>query len=184
MEEAVERYSVGSAGDRGSLFLANAHRQAARWPRKRLGGTAIESAPSALTREMQADLAAALKEYTLLIEKLSADRDGIGGSDVARGILRNSYFAKADVLFDQGSSRCPHRLFRRDQPLSARAGSAGSVRANCRVLPPASQDRGGPWHARAGPRGAGTHEARRELHQNNPYSRDEWTRLLTWLSAL
>ena len=185
LEEAVERYPSAPQAIEARYFLADAHRQAARWPRKRLGETAIESTRGTLTREMQADLTAALKEYTLLIEKLSADPEGTGGSDVARGILRNSYFAKADVLFDQGKledaltaySAATSRYQHEPEALEAYVQIAACYRRLGRI----AEARGTLEQARVV---LARMKPDANFTKTTPYSRDEWTRLLTWLSAL
>ncbi len=185
LEEAVERFPSGPQTNQARYFLADAHRQAARWPRKRLDGAAVEATGGPLAREMVAELSAALHEYTLLIEKLSADQGSLGGSEVEQTILRNSYFAKADVLFDQGKieealtaySAATSRYQHEPEALEAYLQIASCYRRLGR-------------HAEA----RGTLEQARvvlarlkpetNFTKTTPYSRDEWTRLLTWLSAL
>jgi len=185
LEEAVERYPSAPQTMEARYFLADAHRQAARWPRKRLEGTAIETTRGTLTREMQAELTAALKEYTLLIEKLSADPEGAGGSDLARSILRNSYFAKADVLFDQGKledaltaySAATSRYQHEPEALEAYV----QIAACYRRLGRTAEARGTLEQARVV---LARMKPDANFTKTTPYSRDEWTRLLTWLSAL
>jgi len=185
LEEAVERYPSAPQTMEALYFLADAHRQAARWPRKRLEGTAIETTRGTLTREMQAELTAALKEYTLLIEKLSADPEGAGGSDLARSILRNSYFAKADVLFDQGKledaltaySAATSRYQHEPEALEAYV----QIAACYRRLGRTAEARGTLEQARVV---LARMKSDANFTKTTPYSRDEWTRLLTWLSAL
>ena len=185
LEEAVERYPSAPQTMEARYFLADAHRQAARWPRKRLEGTAIETTRGTLTREMQAELTAALKEYTLLIEKLSADPEGAGGSDLARSILRNSYFAKADVLFDQGKledaltaySAATSRYQHEPEALEAYV----QIAACYRRLGRTAEARGTLEQARVV---LARMKSDANFTKTTPYSRDEWTRLLTWLSAL
>ena len=100
-------------------------------------------------------------------------------------ILRNSYFAKADVLFDQGKI---------DEALTAYSAATSRYQHEPEALEAYLQ-------IAACYRRVGRHaEARGTLEQarvvlarikpeknftkTTPYSRDEWTRLLTWLSAL
>jgi tetratricopeptide (TPR) repeat protein len=185
LEEAVERYPSAPQTMEARYFLADAHRQAARWPRKRLDAVAIDSIRGTLTREMQAELAAALKEYTLLIEKLSADREGLGGSEIERVILRNSYFSKADVLFDQGKfedaltaySAATSRYQHEPEALEAYVQIAACYRRLGRI----AEARGTLEQARVV---LARMKTDANFTQTTPYSRDEWTRLLTWLSAL
>lgn len=185
LEEAVERYPAAPQTIEARYFLADAHRQAARWPRKRLDSSGIEATRGALTREMQTELTAAVKEYTLLIEKLSAERDGTAASDVERTILRNSYFARADVLFDQGKF---------DEALAAYSAATSRYQHEPEALEAYVQIAA--CYRRQGKmaEARGTLEQARvvltrmkpdvNFTKTTPYSRDEWTRLLTWLATL
>lgn len=185
LEEAVERYPAAPQTTEARYFLADAHRLAARWPRKRLDSTGIEATRGTLTREMQAKLTAAFKEYTLLIEKLSAERDGTGTSDVERAILRNSYFARADVLFDQGKldealaaySAATSRYQHEPEALEAYVQIAACYRRQGKM----AEARGTLEQARVV---LSRMKPEANFTKTTPYSRDEWTRLLTWLAAL
>lgn len=185
LEEAIERYPSAPQTLEARFFLADAHRQAARGPRKRLDGTAVEATRAALTREMQAELAAALKEFTLLLEKLSVDHEGAAASDVERAILRNSYFARADVLFDQGEldealaaySAATSRYQHEPEALEAYVQIAACYRRLGRM----EEARGTLEQARVV---LARMKPSANFTQTTPYTRDEWTRLLTWLSAL
>lgn len=185
LEEAIERYPSAPQALEARYFLADAHRQAARGPRKRLDTAAIETTRGTLTRQMQADLSAALKEFTLLIEKLSLDHEGAAGNEVERAILRNSYFARADVLFDQGRlddalaaySAATSRYQHEPEALEAYVQIAACFRRLGRM----DEARGTLEQARMvlarmKPTANFTH--------TTPYTRDEWTRLLTWLGTL
>ena len=184
LEEAVERYPTAPETIEARYFLADSHRLAARWPRKRLEGTAIEANRGALLREMQAELAAALKEYALLMEKLSGDHDG-ESSEAARAIMRNCYFARADVLFDQGKiaealaaySAATSRYQHDPEALEAYV----QIAACYRRLGRSAEARGTLEQARVV---LSRMKPETNFTKTTPYSRDEWTRLLTWLSAL
>jgi tetratricopeptide (TPR) repeat protein len=185
LDEAVERYPSAPQATQARYFLAEAHRQAARWPRKRLDTTAIEATRGALTRDMQAELTAALAHYTFLIEKLSAEGDGSSGGEVERGILRNSYFARADVLFDQGkfdeardaysaaTSRYQH------EPVALEA--YVQIAACYRRLGRSAEARGTLEQARVV---LTRMKPETDFIKSTPYNREEWTLLLTWLSEL
>ncbi|MGI8980754.1 MAG: tetratricopeptide repeat protein [Pirellulaceae bacterium] len=185
LDEAIERYPSAPQAMEARYFLADAHRQAARWPRKRLEETAVEATRAALTREMQADLSSALKEFTLLIEKLSVDHEGAAGKEDERAILRNSYFARADVLFDQGKldealaaySAATSRYQHEPEALEAYVQIAACFRRLGRM----DEARGTLEQARVV---LARMKPTANFTQTTPYTRDEWTRLLTWLSAL
>ncbi|MCE9529436.1 MAG: tetratricopeptide repeat protein [Planctomycetales bacterium] len=184
LEEAVERYPSAPQTMEARYFLADTHRLAARWPRKRLEGTAIEATRGTLTLEMKAELAAALREYALLIEKLGAVRDGTA-SETERDILRNSYFARADVLFDEGKfsealaaySAATSRYQHEPEALEAYV----QIAACYRRLGRSAEARGTLEQARVV---LTRMKPETNFTKTTPYSREEWTRLLTWLSAL
>lgn len=185
LEEAVERYPSAPQTMEARYYLGDSHRQASRWPRKRLDTTAIEATRAALNREMQAELAAALAQYTLLMEKLGADRDGLAGNEAERTILRNSYFARADVLFDQGKldeardaySAATSRYQHEPEALEAYV----QIAACYRRLGRSAEARGTLEQARVV---LTRMKPETDFTKSTPYSRDEWTRLLTWLSEL
>jgi tetratricopeptide (TPR) repeat protein len=116
---------------------------------------------------------------------LSADPEGAGGSDLARSILRNSYFAKADVLFDQGKledaltaySAATSRYQHEPEALEAYV----QIAACYRRLGRTAEARGTLEQARVV---LARMKPDANFTKTTPYSRDEWTRLLTWLSAL
>lgn len=184
LDEAIERYPSAPQTTEARYSLADSHRLAARWQRKRLDGTAIAANQGALTLEMNAELTAATKEYSLLIEKLSADSDGVA-SEAERAILRNCYFARADVLFDQGKisealaaySAATSRYQHEPEALQAYV----QIAACYRRLGRSAEARGTLQQARVV---LARMKPETNFTKTTPYSRDEWTRLLTWLSAL
>ena len=87
---------------------------------------------------MQEQLQAAIDEYNSLITELSASSRIASSGRRKLAILRNCYFGRADALFDLGRlRRGDPGLFGGDQPLSARSGIAGSLRADRQLLPAA-----------------------------------------------
>jgi tetratricopeptide (TPR) repeat protein len=185
LEEAVERYPTAPQAVEARYLLAESHRQAAKWPRKRLDSTAIEASKGGLTREMQEELAAAFKEYTLLIEQLGDESDGTGADSLDQAILRNSYFGRADVLFDQGKfedalaaySAATNRYQHEPVALEAYV----QIAACYRRLGRAAEARGTLEQARVV---FSRMNADVNFTKATPYTREEWNRLLMRLSNM
>lgn len=185
LEEAVERYPAAPQTAEARYLLAEAHRQTARWYRKRLDVTAIEASRGALTRDMHSELSAALREYTLLIEQLSNEHESTTASEVERMILRNSYFGRADVLFDQGKLEEAHAAYsaasNRYQHEPEALEAYVQIAACYRRLGRMAEARGTLEQARVV---LARMKADANFTKTTPYSREQWNRLLTWLSAL
>jgi tetratricopeptide (TPR) repeat protein len=134
---------------------------------------------------MQEDLEAASAEYGMLIEQLGDDRDGKGQTRLEQAILRNSYFSRADSLFDMGRydeaaeaySAATNRYQNEPESLAAYVQIAACYRRQDRI----SETRGTLEQARL------VLERMRkdtDFTRTTPYSREEWNDLLTWLGAL
>jgi tetratricopeptide (TPR) repeat protein len=101
LSEAVQRYDKAPQATEARYRIAEAHRQSAKLPRKRLAGVTIETSKAALERQMQEQLQAAIDEYNKLITRLSEVQD-VQRWPIEAAILRNCYFGRADALFDLG----------------------------------------------------------------------------------
>jgi TolA-binding protein len=99
LTEATERYPEAPQVTEARYRIAEAHRHAAKLPRKRLLNVTIQTSAAALHRQMQEELQAAVDGYNVLITKLS-ERDGSQHLPLEAAILRNCYFSRADALFD------------------------------------------------------------------------------------
>ena len=99
-EKAIDRFPQDTRNVEARFLLAESHRHAARWPRQRLALETIESTRATRAREIQSELTAAIGHYDLVISKLSGEHEGASLSGFEQAVLRNSYFAKADSLFD------------------------------------------------------------------------------------
>ena len=185
LDEAVRRYPQAEQTTEARYLLADSHRQAANWPRKRLESAAIEASKAPLVRQMQEELDAAVKEFTALIAELGNDRDGRGQSRLQQSILRNSYFGRADALFDLGRydeaaeaySAATNRYQSEPESLSAYVQIAACYRRQDRQ----NEARGTLEQARIV---LGRIRKDADFRRTTPYSRDEWNNLLNWLSAL
>jgi tetratricopeptide (TPR) repeat protein len=109
LSEAIQRYPSAPQTIRAWYFLAEAHREAAKYPRKRRASLALEVTRLSVEREMQADLTRAVEAYNRLIELLAGRERteelanaGAGLTAIESAMLRNAYFGSADALFDLG----------------------------------------------------------------------------------
>ena len=185
LDEAVRRYPQAEQMTEARYLLADSHRQAAHWPRKRLELAAIEASKAPLVRQMQDELDGAVREFGTLIAELGNDRDGRGQSRLEQAILRNSYFGRADALFDLGRydeaaeaySAATNRYQNEPEALSAYVQIAACYRRQQRQI----EARGTLEQARIV---LGRIRKDADFRRTTPYSRDEWNNLLNWLSAL
>jgi tetratricopeptide (TPR) repeat protein len=110
LAEALARYPEAPQAIRAWYFLAEAHREAAKFPRKRRDSLALEVTRLSVERDMQAELTQAVEAYNRLIELLSvrerseelASQAAAGLTEIEQAMLRNAYFGSADALFDLG----------------------------------------------------------------------------------
>ncbi len=181
--EATQRYPEAADSVQGRYFLADAHRQAAKWARKRLDVTSIEATRATLVRDMQAELEAALTEYGQLITSLGDKALGLDAGGLE--ILRNSYFGRADSLFDLGRyeeaalaySAATNRYQHEPEAVAAYVQIASCYRRLGRQ----EEARGTLEQARVV---LSRIKNDADFTKTTPYNRDEWNRLLTWLVQL
>jgi tetratricopeptide (TPR) repeat protein len=110
LNEALKRYPEAPQAIRAWYFLAEAHREAAKYPRKRRSSLALEVTRMSVERDMQAELTKAVEAYNKLIELLAgrerseelANSAPSGLTEIEQAMLRNAYFGSADALFDLG----------------------------------------------------------------------------------
>ena len=107
LSEALQRYPNAPQRIYARYLLADSYRQASKFPRKRLPTVTIQTTRDTLHRQMKKDLNLALDQYVLLIdsineyhEQLQLISEKAPLTDLENRILRNSYFARGDVLFD------------------------------------------------------------------------------------
>lgn len=101
LTEAVKRYPQAPQQIEARYRIAECYRHCAKWPRKRLSIITIETTRVSLHKQMQQDLLSAVDEYSQLIAMLGDDKEPYR-SPLERSVLRNSYFARGDALFDLG----------------------------------------------------------------------------------
>jgi TolA-binding protein len=185
LDKAVERYPDSPQTLEARYLLADSYRQAAKWPRKKLRTVSIEATRAALARQSQLDLEAALAEYDRLIAQLGDVQESPTHTALEKRLLRNSYFSKADALFDLGryedAARAYSAASNRYQNLPESLEAYVQIAACYRLL-------GKPQEARGTLQQAQGVLVRikpdANFTQATPYSRDEWQQLLKWLASL
>jgi tetratricopeptide (TPR) repeat protein len=182
---AVERYPEAPQTREARYLLADCYRQASKWPRKKMKLVAIEATRSALARQSQLDLDNAVLEYDRLITELGDVQDSLNHSALEKQVLRNSYFSKADALFDLGRYEDAIRAYsaasNRYQNEPESLGAYVQIAACYRLLNRPQEARGTLQQAqgvllRMKPDAKFT--------AATPYTRDEWGTLLKWLGTL
>lgn len=185
LSKAVERYPDAPQSREARYLLADSYRQASKWPRKRMKVIAIEATRNALARQSQLDLDNAIVEYDRIITQLGDVQDSLNHTPLEKQVLRNSYFAKADVLFDVGRYEDAIRAYsaasNRYQNEPESLGAYVQIAACYRLLHKPQEARGTLQQAqgvllRMKPDAKFT--------AATPYTRDEWSSLLKWLATL
>lgn len=183
--EAIERYPQAPQVREAMYWLADAHRQASKWPRKRMKVVTIEATRAALSRQSQQELLTAVNEYDRLITQLGDVQDSPNHTQLEKRILRNGYFAKADALFDLGRfddaikaySAATNRYQNDPESLEAYV----QIAACYRLLERPGEARGTLEQAKVVLKRM---KPDANFTQATPYTRDEWEQLITWLATL
>lgn len=185
LTKAVERYPEAPQTREARYFLADSYRQAAKWPRKRMKLVTIEATKAALARQNQLWLDNAIVEYDRIITQLGDVQDSINHTPLEKRLLRNSYFNKADALFDLGryddAIRAYSAASNRYQNEPEALGAYVQIAACYRLLHKLQEARGTLQQAqgvllRMKPEAKFT--------AATPYTREEWSALLKWLATL
>lgn len=185
LSEAVKRYPDAPQAVEAQYLIAESHRQAAKWPRKLRGATAIETTRAAYLRQAREELTAAVAAYEPLLAILNERQEKGGLPALDTVIMRNCYFARADVLFDleqfedaiAAYSSATNRYHDRPEALEAFVQIASCYRRTNRP----AEARGTLEQAKVVLRRI---PAEASFTQTTRYDRGEWTQLLNWLSSL
>lgn len=184
LNEATQRYPETSEALTARYRIAEAYRHSAKWPRKRLGVTTIETTRIALNRQIQQELGLAIEQYASLIAKLSDGQESTR-SAIEQSVLRNCYFGRADSLFDLGRyddaiaaySAATNRYQHEPESLEAYVQIAACYRTTSR-----------PAEARGTLQQAMVVLDRMrpdaDFSRTTRFNRNEWQQLLTWLVSL
>ena len=184
LSEAVERYPEAPQALESRYRIAEAHRQSAKLPRKRLAAVTIETSKALLRRQMQDHLEAAIEGYGNLLSQIT-DQPDHPRQAAESSIARNCYFGRADALFDQE---------RYDEAIQAYSGATNRYQHDPESLEAYVQIAS--CHRRLGRIGEarGTIEQARVVLQRirtdadflktTRLARQDWAHLLDWLRTL
>ena len=185
LTQAVDRYADAPQAIEAKYLLAETRRQLTHWPRANLETTTLESTRRNMQQEIDAALQAAAADYAELRDTLNAKRDQAELTDVEAGVLRNCYFARADVLFELGQyepaideySLAVNRF--QDQPAALEA--LVQIASCYRCLNQPDEARGTLKQAQFVLKRL---DANTDFASTTRYGRQQWDELLTWMSAL
>jgi len=165
--------------------MAEAHRYAARYARKRLPLVSIATTRVELTRQLQNDLQTAVDIYGAVLKELAFAPEDSSGEGIESAILRNSYFAKADALFDL--DRFNEAIAAYSSATSKYHNKPAAIEAFVQIAR-CYRELNRPAEAR------GTLEQAKVVLKRIPdevdfaattrYNRDQWVRFLDWMTSL
>ncbi len=169
----------------GRYLIAEAYRQIAKLPLRIISGVSIETTRNDLNAEIQQQLTKSADAYLSVQRALNEKQESLGLSSLEEKRLRNTYFSRADVLYDlkryndaiDAYATATNRYLHEPEALEAYVQIA-----NCHRL----QNR----HSEA----RGTLEQAKvvlnrirpdaDFAQTTRYNREGWQRLLDWLTTL
>jgi tetratricopeptide (TPR) repeat protein len=185
LTEAVRRFPQAGDTVLARYRIAEAHRHAAKFPRKKLTVTTIETTRVLLNRQIQQELALALEEYGRLLAQLDQEQTTQQRNPLELQLVRNCYFERADVLFDLG---------RYDEALAAYSAASNRYQAEPEALEAYVQIAACYRRMDKLAEARGTLEQARvvlkrirpdaNFNRTTRYNREEWGTLLTWLGTL
>ncbi len=185
LSEAVERDPNSASAIEARYHIAESFRHSAKLPARKLDDVTIDTTRKKLGEELQYELRHAEAGYRELIDLLNARQEETELSNVESRILRNCYFARADTLFDmqryedalQAYSDATNRYQHEPESLEAFV-----QMANChRRLNRSADARGTLEQAKVI---LNRMRPNAEFLQTTRYDREEWGKILNWLSSL
>jgi tetratricopeptide (TPR) repeat protein len=191
LEEAVRRDELAKRDPLSSetlearYFIAEAHRQSAKFARRKLLTVTIETTRVSLSREMKRELNAAAETYSALNLMLNRKLEQSELTEIELRLLRNCYSARADAMYDLGKyaearkaySTATNRYQHEPESLEAYVQIANCYRQENR-----SDDARGTLELAKVVLERIRPDA--DFNKTTRYSRDEWIVLLDWLTAL
>ncbi len=184
LSEALNRFEKAPQAAVARYQLAESRRHASKLPRKKIATVAAETTKSLLLRQSQNHLQAALTEYSRLISELNEEQDSVRGG-VNHSFLRNSYFGKADTLYELGRfedaitaySAATNRYQHEPEAIAAYVQIASCYRQLSKTV----EARGTLQQAKVV---LSRIRSDADFSKTTPYTREEWTSLLEWLVSL
>jgi TolA-binding protein len=185
LQEAVARYPELPQVVESRYIIAESFRALGRFARERLERAQIETTRLEHSRELRRLLTAAVAEYEHVQETLTSRRERSQLGALEQAILRNCYFARGATFYELG---------RFDDAIAAYAAATNRYHSEPEVLDAFVQlfqcyrEVGKPEEARGVVEQAKAVLARlpadADFSKLTNHSREEWTRVLDWLSAL
>lgn len=187
LEEAVQRYPTGRSTDAAWYAIAESYRHAARLPSRSLPLEAEADRP-ALLRQKRTYLTAAAAAYRQLQARLLQAQEQAPLGDVDEAMLRNTFFAYADTLFDleDYEQAIPAYLAAANRYQQEPAALEALVQlASCyRILNAPAEAQGTLLQAQAALARLPADLPDEEFTRTTRYNRKEWTEMLGWLAQL
>ncbi len=185
LSEAVRRFPNAPQTISARYRIAESLRHSARFARQRLGMVTIETTRVALHRQLQHDLTAAEEAYATLLQQIDDDQQGQYRSPVELAIIRNSYFGRADALFDlaryedavNAYSAATNRYQTEPEALEAYVQIAACYRRLNRYV----EARGTVEQARIV---LNRIRSDANFKRTTRFTRDEWGQVIDWLATL
>ena len=182
LSQAVERYPDAPQALSARYRIADAHRQAARILQQQLAGVTIEATRATLQDQVRKELTSAIERFTEL-QKLLGERKQL--TSLEQMLLRNCHFALGAAHFDLGDYRAAidaystaTNLYQHEPvALEAYVQIASCYRQLQRPLDARSMLEQAKAVLTALPANA-------PLEATTRYSRQDWTKLLDWMSTL
>jgi len=184
-DEAVRRYPQAEQVLEARYGAAEAQRMAAHFPQRKLKVVSLESTLVSLNQQTNKALAGAMNGYDGLIKTLTQIQDQRALTSIEERTLRNCYFNRPDVLFDQGKyteaiaaySSATNKY--NDSPTALEA--FVQISRCYRQLQRTAEARGAVEQAKVL---LSRIPDDVDMSQTTRYSRAEWTDMLDWLSQL
>jgi tetratricopeptide (TPR) repeat protein len=183
LREAVQRYPDAGQAIEARYLMAESYRRAAERPRWQRTMATIETKRMALTHQIRQELQSALAVYESLLDLLNQRQDQTGLSAFERGVMRNCYFARADVEFN---------LERYQQAIAAYSSATNRYHDRPESLEAFVQISRCYRELGQGVEARGTLEQAKVVLKRIPpdadfarttrYRRDQWVQFLDWLS--
>jgi tetratricopeptide (TPR) repeat protein len=185
LEEAVDRAPNHRLAFKSNYRIAEAWRHSARFARLKIPLEPTETQRNLLEQQSREELSNALAVYKQLQEQLNVRSEQTELSSVEESILRNTYFASADTLYD---------LKQYDEAIDAYSAATNRYQHEPESLEAFLQIAACHRHRQRGLEAKGTiTQAAAVLTRIPPdanflkttrYSRKQWEELLGWLSTL
>jgi len=184
LEEAVQRYPDAEPTNSAWYAIGESYRHAAKLPSKSMLVEPAQAGRNVLHQQQRTYLEAAAAAYQQLQARLLQKQEQMELSAIEQALLRNTYFAYADALFDLDDYEQAIKAYlaatNRYQQEPAALEAFVQLASCYRLLHAPAEARGTILQAQAA-------LARMQENANfrtTRYSRDEWNQVISWLAQL